>query len=101
LYEIFYVAYQFCAVLVCHILGMLIVPMARATVRNDARVSDTAYVFAQAQRGETFVHDFKQTLHALQGAKTGEPICTRQAAGFACLRHRSMMPKSRTAATII
>jgi hypothetical protein len=53
------------------------------------------------KRDESRVRVTEQTLHSLQGAKTGEPICIRQAAGFACFRHPSIMPKSRPPATNI
>ena len=38
-------------------LGTLIMPMAQATVRSAATVSDTAAVFTEAQRGETLAGD--------------------------------------------
>ena len=53
------------------------------------------------ERDEPRLRVTKQTLHGLQGAKTGEPICIRQAAGSACFRHPSIMPKSRTPAANI
>jgi hypothetical protein len=38
-------------------LGMLMMPMAHATVRSAATISDTATVFTEAQRGETLAGD--------------------------------------------
>src|ERR1017187_10266682 len=59
-------------------------------------------VFSPPHKGDkSCLRVTEQTLHALQGAKAGEAICIRQATGFACFRHRTIMPKSRTPETNI
>ena len=67
----------------------------RTSQSAPCRKSRRRFFPRRTRRDEPRVRITEDPADALQGTKTAEPICIRQTADFACLRHRAIMPNSR------